>query len=145
MAVLDNIALEGRLPYGIAAGLGVVLHVTCFRVGEWNRWIPRTILFFIALYGVIVFALIHYPQFHPQDLLSGLIEGVKLFASLLAGIFASIAVYRLLFHPLRHFPGPQPAKLTSLYATRLSLRRLQFYQDMRQIHETYGDFVRIGK
>jgi hypothetical protein len=77
----------------------------------------------------------------------GLIHGVEyaIVSSLsyLAALFASIGVYRIFFHPLRHIPGPLAAKLSKLYNFYLSR------DGKMHIHQTamvakYGNIVRIG-
>ncbi|CRK18662.1 hypothetical protein BN1708_012423 [Verticillium longisporum] len=56
-----------------------------------------------------------------------------------------MVLYRSLFHPLRRFPGPFAAKLSGAYSTRLARKNEQFFIEAKKLHETYGDFVRIGK
>lgn len=58
---------------------------------------------------------------------------------------ASILVYRSCFHRCRKFPGPLGAGLTRFYATSLSLKKVQYFKELEQMHATYGDFVRTGK
>jgi hypothetical protein len=71
---------------------------------------------------------------------------ILLFAgSFNTGLLCSIAVYRLVFHRCRNFPGPLPAKLTRFYAASLSARDVQYYKELANMHEQYGDFVRTGE
>ncbi|KAH8829006.1 cytochrome P450 [Flagelloscypha sp. PMI_526] len=60
------------------------------------------------------------------------------------GLWLSIALYRLFFHRIRAFPGPWLAKLTRLYAFRLNNETLQMHLKIKELHEEYGDFVRVG-
>ncbi|KAK7949098.1 uncharacterized protein PG986_009984 [Apiospora aurea] len=60
------------------------------------------------------------------------------------GLLTSIAVYRLGFHRCHHIPGPLGAKLSRFYAAYLASKKLQFHNELFQMHETYGDFVRTG-
>lgn len=57
----------------------------------------------------------------------------------------SILTYRLCFHRCCEFPGPVGAGLTRFYATMLSLKKVQYFKELEQMHATYGDFVRTGK
>ncbi|KAF7846282.1 hypothetical protein BT93_L4670 [Corymbia citriodora subsp. variegata] len=62
----------------------------------------------------------------------------------LAGLTTSILVYRAAFHRLNRFPGPFAARLSNMYPTMLSARKLQLYEEVDSLHKTYGDFVRVG-
>lgn len=59
-------------------------------------------------------------------------------------LFCSILIYRLFFHSLRKFPGPNMAKVSKLWNVLKILHSTNFrlMEDMRQ---SYGDFVRTGK
>ncbi|KAK7920224.1 cytochrome P450 67 [Apiospora marii] len=59
-------------------------------------------------------------------------------------LLASIAVYRLGFHRCRHIPGPVGAKVSRFYAMYLTSKKVQFQNEVLQMHEKYGDFVRTG-
>jgi cytochrome P450 len=55
----------------------------------------------------------------------------------------SVVIYNRYFHPLRHFPGPFWASITSLWLFKTY--RLGKANDIHhELHEKYGDFVRIG-
>ncbi|KAL8941937.1 MAG: hypothetical protein Q9216_001965 [Gyalolechia sp. 2 TL-2023] len=79
--------------------------------------------------------------------LSMLDDSVALWLSVLLGGYAiylsNVVIYNIYFHPLAKIPGP---KLWA--ATRLryifSLVRGNIVQDVRRIHETYGDVVRLA-
>lgn len=62
-----------------------------------------------------------------------------------AGLSLSMGMYRLFFHRLRKFPGPIGARLSRFYTTALASKKIQYYLEVKKIHETYGDFVRTGK
>lgn len=59
-------------------------------------------------------------------------------------LLASIAVYRLGFHRCRHIPGPVGAKISRFYAMYLTSKKVQFQNELLQMHEKYGDLVRTG-
>ncbi|EAT86220.2 hypothetical protein SNOG_06389 [Parastagonospora nodorum SN15] len=50
------------------------------------------------------------------------------------GVLSSIAIYRLVFHRCRKFPGPFPAKLSKFYAASLSAKDVQFYKELANLH-----------
>jgi len=56
---------------------------------------------------------------------------------------ASIFAYRLFWHPLQKFPGPRLARLSKLSAVPTAFRG-DMHVHLRQLHQQYGDFVRIG-
>ncbi|KAF9892137.1 hypothetical protein FE257_002543 [Aspergillus nanangensis] len=55
----------------------------------------------------------------------------------------STAIYNRYFHPLRHFPGPFWASLTSLWYCQ-TIRFGKARNVQHALHRQYGDFVRIG-
>ena len=61
------------------------------------------------------------------------------------GLAGSIGIYRLLFHRIRHFPGPLGAKLSRFYTATISAKNLQYHYELEKMHEQYGDFVRTGE
>lgn len=61
------------------------------------------------------------------------------------GTFASIAIYRAFFHPLKSFPGPIPGKITTFWKVREFVKAdFQNYAVFDRLHRQYGDFVRLG-
>lgn len=72
------------------------------------------------------------------------------FAAILVGthvfaLFASMAVYRLLLHPLRQFPGPLDMRLSKLsHVARLLVRGCKNYEILEELRIRYGDSVRTG-
>jgi len=64
-----------------------------------------------------------------------------LWTSLLAWIGLGIArvVYNVLFHPLRAFPGPTPAKATTWWQTYIEVVRQESMTDiLKTLHKQYG-------
>ncbi len=55
----------------------------------------------------------------------------------------SIAIYRVVLHPLRRFPGPLICKLTKLKAFQVS-RSGKSHLWLQELHQQYGDIVRTG-
>ncbi|OAL33539.1 hypothetical protein AYO20_07225 [Fonsecaea nubica] len=73
-----------------------------------------------------------------------IIAATLLFATVnLFTLGLSISIYRLFLHPLRKFPGPWAAKLTKLEGVYYALPG-KFHDHMQEIHDKYGDVVRIG-
>ena len=62
------------------------------------------------------------------------------------GLTASILVYRLFFHPLRHFPGPLLAKASMLYVVWVVHKSgVRYHKVLDGWHKGYGDVIRVGK
>ena len=81
-------------------------------------------------------------------------QGIGLFAAIQQTIFltsihlsvltASIFAYRIFWHPLRNFPGPPLAKLSKFWVIPRSLQG-EVHLLLQELHEQYGDFVRVGE
>ncbi|KAK7228051.1 hypothetical protein V2G26_000221 [Clonostachys chloroleuca] len=54
-----------------------------------------------------------------------------------------IAVYRLVFHALRHVPGPFLAKISDLYFVPSTFKFDRVYR-LRELHQKYGPVIRVG-
>lgn len=63
------------------------------------------------------------------------------------GLFSSITIYRLFFHPLRNFPGPFWARVTALYMP-ISVARQERHSraawNIDRLHGKYGEYFRVG-
>ena len=63
----------------------------------------------------------------------------------LVTLFASIALYRLFFHPTRIYPGPFCARLWSWWKIKAFIdHNEQGYAVFDELHPEYGDVIRIG-
>lgn len=125
-----------------SAVLGVTSHWAYFIHGDRNT---QSFVFFIvlivgpaalaaALHGVAGVAL-----------MQALAVAAVSTGSYLAGLFASIVVYRLWLHPAAHFPGPFPARVTQLFYPYTYMRcNGQYYRLQKAWFDTYGDVVRTG-
>ncbi|EKM49557.1 uncharacterized protein PHACADRAFT_131233 [Phanerochaete carnosa HHB-10118-sp] len=73
--------------------------------------------------------------------LTGLVLG---FSTYYTTLLSSIVIYRLSpFHPIAQYPGPLLAKVSKFYHVSKTYSGKQ-QQYMRQLHDRYGDIVRIG-
>lgn len=127
--------------YILAFLIGIVLEVSLFSKNEWDRRSPR-IFFSFCLACASSFVTITLGMGHSPA--RSLWETSILSFFLLGGLFASIAVYRLLLHPLRSFPGPFAARISAFWIIKESIPDLRFYVKLRKLHDIYGDFVRIS-
>jgi hypothetical protein len=62
----------------------------------------------------------------------------------LASLFTSITIYRLFLHPLRHFPGPVPFRITKWWHFSKIVGRSDNYRLLHELHHQYGEVVRTG-
>lgn len=100
----------------------------------------RYIQLFTAACTIGVFGLMQHRGNTTLDALSTV--GI-LSASWLAGIYSSLAIYRLFFHPLKKFPGPFAGRLGQLWLSA-QLGNRDLYHQLQAMHRKYGRYVRIG-
>ncbi|POR35382.1 Tryprostatin B 6-hydroxylase [Tolypocladium paradoxum] len=135
----------GMSSYQAAFLTGVVLHITVFRIGEWDLYTPHLLAGAAILDAAASLALTSSAA--PGEAKT-LWEAFKIASTLLAvcvgGIFSSVLVYRAAFHRLNRFPGPFLARLSNLYVTLLSVKRFHLYEEIQGLHHKYGDIVRVG-
>lgn len=123
----------------LAATSGVLTHIAIFRRGEWDVASPSVFVFYSTVFAAA--ALLSYSNFVSAPL-SAI---VQMAGSHVAALYSSMLVYRAFFHRLSKYPGPFLARLTNFYITALSVKRLHLFKEVQQLHQQYGDFVRLGE
>ncbi|KAF2721077.1 putative P450 monooxygenase [Polychaeton citri CBS 116435] len=119
---------------------GVATHRFYFKHGEHHMWGMTYILLFLLVFVLSIAGLVrlhHYP-------INSAIKSVSVLATTyFTGLYTSLAIYRLYFHPLCIFPGPWQARLSSLW---LMSRMLNFdaYHKLEALHKQYGRYVVVG-
>jgi hypothetical protein len=121
---------------------GVLLHLLLFSRSEWDRHAPRIFLSF-CLVALGVFASLNLGWGYHLMAAFGVTSVLGCY--LLAGLFVSMLTYRLFFHPLRSFGGPTGARVSAFWYTKQNVPNMTFYRKLPQLHDQYGDFVRIRK
>jgi tryprostatin B 6-hydroxylase len=121
---------------------GTVLHILLFSRGEWDRHAPRVVAAYIFLCITIFTAFVFSTN---SSFVQCIVGTYNTSLALTSGLFTSIVTYRLLFHPLRSFPAPLAARISSFWVFRENWPDLRFYVKLRKLHDHYGDFVRISK
>lgn len=123
----------------IAAAAGLLSHVCYFNRGEHHFYGVRYLQAFIAAFVLAVLAL--YQQ--GKALGEALAQVIPIASCYLAGLYASLIAYRVIFHPLNKFPGPFGARISRLWLSA-HLKDGDVYRKVHRLHEKYGDFVRVG-
>jgi len=127
----------------ITFAAGVVLHATVFaRHREWDRHPANILSSACVLFAATVIA---FNFIGNASWISSFASVGVMTASFVSGLLSSMTVYRLLLHPLRSFPGPIAARITSLWITKQNCPNLDLYVKMRSLHDRFGDFVRISR
>lgn len=119
---------------------GVSLHLGVFIRGEWEKYVAQLVLLQLNAPLALLAALV---AFFNQTIYQAAATTALLTASISIGLYGSIAVYRLFFHPLRGFWGPTSAKITTLWAVKESIPELRFYLKLQRLHKEHGDWIRI--
>ncbi|CEJ59403.1 hypothetical protein PMG11_08028 [Penicillium brasilianum] len=123
-----------------ATALGVFAHLGVFIRGEWHLRAPSVVACHVA---ALATGISLHTLKRPEAVGVIAVWWLRCFSYYLLGMFTSIAVYRLFFHRIRHFPGPRAAavsKLWSVYQCRDSRNHLL----LDGLHKKYGNFVRTG-
>jgi hypothetical protein len=128
--------------YAAGAGaVGVLSHLLYFIRGEHHRyahkWITR------ALTGIAIVAVgaLRVSAYQP---LPTLVLTFVLTTMYFVGLYGSMVLYRMFFHPLRKFKGPFLARASNLYHMRM-IRKSDNYLVMKKLHEEYGPIIRTGE
>jgi uncharacterized membrane protein YagU involved in acid resistance len=121
---------------------GVLSHILLFRRSEWDRHSPKLVLTYVSINIFTFFTFIFTCNY---SVTSCLFETSLISCGLTSGMFTSMIVYRLILHPLTAFPGPFAARISSAWAFREQWPDLKLYTKLRNMHDHYGDFVRISK
>ena len=123
------------------AFLGVFLHLTWFIHGEHIRYAAKLFVFVLFGPAEIATGLWYYLDYTPIGAISSVLVA---FGSFYTGMFSSITIYRLFFHPLRKFPGPPHLRLSQFNYVREVARNCDGFRYLDQLHNQYGPFVRVG-
>jgi cytochrome P450 family 628 len=121
--------------------LGAATHQLYFRRGEHAAPSPyyalTTLLAPVILVVVYKFGL-------DVDTRWSLVYASMLYTSFLAGLFSSLTIYRLYFHPLHGYPGPPWASLSQFWFMWQLRERVNSAWFLEKLHQQYGEYVRIG-
>lgn len=135
------------LPYWLSTAAlvsttaGPISHYTLWVHGEWDGIFHKAVPW-LGLSQVLGFFVLRWLD---QGVLQACFILSILAAVYVVSLFSSIAIYRLVLHPTRGFPGPFGAKLSSWWRVRTFLNHNeQAYAATHELHQKYGDVVRVG-
>ncbi|GKZ56840.1 hypothetical protein AnigIFM49718_002134 [Aspergillus niger] len=123
-----------------AALVGVFSHLTYFQRGEHQLYGTT----YTQVFGVLNATAVAYLHVSWGIAWQEALVTVSLHAATyLLGIFSSLLLYRLAFHPLGAFPGPWPARISDLWLCS-QMKNNNRHIKLTELHEKYGPYVRIG-
>lgn len=132
--------MDSRAELLLAGAAGVLCHNFVFIHGEWHMHATSLLKLFAISFATIVVLEAAYRGLPPA---SALVASGAICSAYFSCLFASVIVYRTLFHRLRHFPGPALAKVSKLWHVMHCLDSKN-YRLLDRLHREYGDFVRTG-
>lgn len=125
-----------------SAAAGVLSHIGYFIRSEHHMEAPYLLVLAFILPPIMVVAQL---QLTDLGLLQSLIRTTVVATSYLSALYASMVAYRLIFHPLRRFPGPLGYKISKIWHVACLAPKLDNFRQLDELHKQYGDFVRTGK
>ncbi|KAL7929595.1 cytochrome P450 [Trichoderma chlorosporum] len=127
-----------------AGAVGVLAHLVYFNRGEHHlapqRYVFAAVVSFLSGALLIRSSVFFGPN---ADWISAVILSTKIHACFFEGLYSSLIVYRLFFHPLNKFPGPIGARISTFWLI-YHVRTLDAWRKITALHDQYGPYVRIG-
>ena len=120
--------------------LGPASHLALFIHGEWHMQAVILVeINFLCLTLLVVLEM----WFREANFVSALFGSILVNFCFLGSLLISITIYRVVFHPLREFPGPSLASVTKFWHV-FHCRDSRNHLLLQDLHRQYGDFVRTG-
>ena len=119
---------------------GVISHRAYFHRGEHHMLVVRYLQIFVTVY-IAALALLSVRNSQSAGQASLVTSSYAI--SYFVGLYLSLTLDRVYLSPLRKFPGPTAASISSLWFAFQS-RRADSHKKILAYHQRYGDYVRIG-
>ncbi|KAL8798491.1 MAG: hypothetical protein Q9182_006614 [Xanthomendoza sp. 2 TL-2023] len=119
--------------------VGVLIHGGFFVNGEHHMHGTR----YLGAFGIAFLTVVAVLLAGDNSLRGTLEITTKLATYYLGGLYGSLLAYRVYLSPLRTFPGPISTKISSLCFS-LRVRHGNSHAKLLELHQKYGDFVRVG-
>jgi hypothetical protein len=123
-----------------SAALGVFAHLVYFIHNERNN---SSVRIFCSIIGGAFFLFVLALTTN-KPISKGFLRGLIPNLGFLIGLVFSIIVYRLLFHPLRKFPGPWLDAVSKWRAAYIAHSTGRYFERLQDLHKAYGDYIRTG-
>ncbi|KAI1133306.1 cytochrome P450, partial [Nemania abortiva] len=123
-----------------ALGAGVASHLAFFRVGEHHLYGTRYVLTAITVFAASIFVQSYLFQLSNQV---AALRTSAIAASFLGGLYSSLVIFRIFFHPLHKFAGPLGCKISSAWFATY-VRKQDAFRQLLKLHQEHGSVVRIG-
>ncbi len=134
--------MQQQTKLGIAAVAGILSHNLIFIRNEHHIRAPQIFRFYLLLSLILfigearIWALNNSAQ--------AATVSTFIILSYSVSLFTSVAIYRILFHRLRKFPGPFGARVSKLWHVGQLVRQPNF-RVLDELHQQYGEFIRTGR
>lgn len=127
--------------YAIFLAAGTASHIFYLNRGEHHMYAVRYIQAFFTL---SITSIVYLHKSQDQGLRDATATVAALSGTFLAGLYASLLIYRAFLSPLCKFPGPFGARLTNLWlSTHIGTSSHALFK-IQELHKKYGPIVRIG-
>ncbi|KAL3457963.1 cytochrome P450 [Aspergillus heterothallicus] len=126
----------------LAGLVGVAVYILYYHRGEHHLYPQRNVPATLTLYLLFALAINQYDG--SLTLNATLSQAALLLSLYLAGIFTSLAVYRLLMNPLNKFPGFRLARIAGFAHTIHISKKMDRHLILYDAHKKWGKFVRYG-
>lgn len=123
-----------------AAAAGIASHLLFFKHSERHLYPLRYVQFIILAFVAGSVLRTHY---FGDSIRYALEKSFQHTAVYLAGLYASLIIYRLFFNPLNRFPGPLGARFSKFDHT-FRLSKMDGHHMLQRSHNKYGRYLRIG-
>jgi hypothetical protein len=123
----------------LSSAAALIFHILTLHVElDYKLWNLGGV--YLCLYGLLthIFSL-------NTDLVAGALKVLLLSVCFNATLTLSILAHRVLFHRLRHFPGPFGAKVSRFWHIFKLWDSEAGHLFLEGMHKKYGDIVRYGK
>ena len=119
---------------------GILSHVCLFKRGEWHTRSTSLILLWSAAISII---LAYKAVISSESCWTEFCHTFVYIALYHVSLLSSVLIYRVFWHPLRHFPGPPAASLSKLWHVYHNLS-CQNHLLLDELYQQFGPFVRTG-
>lgn len=119
---------------------GIASHLAYFNRNEHHLYGIKYLQAFIILFTLSTAKLYFYNH---ETFFVAFLNVWLLATCYISGLYLSLLSYRIIFSPLKEFPGPFGARISNLWFST-TLRKHDAHRQLLTLHNKYGDFLRIG-